>query len=66
MNSLDELKRQIRKTIQESEEYKEYRELYDYISRNPDLKRQIDQFRKKILGFSIRMRLRMLSRQAWN
>lgn len=47
MNSLDELKKQIRKTIQESEEYKEYRELYDYISRHPDLKRQIDEFRKE-------------------
>lgn len=47
MRRIDELKREIIKEILHSEEYKEYRRLQNEIDRQPDLKRQVDEFRMK-------------------
>lgn len=47
MQDMDDLKAQLRKAIQNSNEYVEYKRLEAVIMRNPDLKRQIDEFRRR-------------------
>lgn len=47
MQRIDELKLELRKAILESEEYKEYKRLEAIIMRNPELKRNIDEFRRQ-------------------
>lgn len=47
MSRIEQLKAEIAAVIQESNEYKEYRELAEYISRYPDLKRQVDELRRE-------------------
>lgn len=47
MSRMEQLKAEIAATLQESDEYKEYRKLADYISRYPDLKRQVDELRRE-------------------
>ncbi|MDO5403608.1 MAG: YlbF family regulator [Eubacteriales bacterium] len=47
MQDMDDLKEQLRKAIQSSNEYVEYKRLESIIKRNPDLKRQIDEFRRQ-------------------
>lgn len=47
MSRIEELKAELAVAIQESDEYKEYRELAEYIGRYPDLKRQLDEFRRE-------------------
>lgn len=47
MRNIDELKNELRETVRNSEEYREYRRLEFIIMRNPDLKRQVDEFRKR-------------------
>ena len=46
-DKLESLKKEISKTILESDEYKEYKRLEEIISKNPDLKRSVDEFRKR-------------------
>ena len=46
-NKLDELKSNIKKVIQESDEYKEYNELNALLVSQPDLKRKVDDFRRE-------------------
>jgi len=46
MNRVEELTEQLKAAILQSEEYKEYRTLEDYMKRQPDLKRAVDEFRK--------------------
>lgn len=47
MSRIEQLKRELTVALRESDEYKEYRELADYISRYPDLKRQVDELRRE-------------------
>lgn len=47
MHNIDDLKIQLREAIQNSDEYLEFKRLEAVIVRNPDLKRQIDEFRKR-------------------
>ena len=46
MNRVEELTEQLKIAILESSEYKEYKSLEDYMKRQPDLKRAVDEFRK--------------------
>ena len=46
-NTLEELKNELTEAIKDSEEYKEYIRLGTIISRNPDLRRTVDEFRKR-------------------
>ncbi len=46
MNRVEELTEQLKIAILESPEYKEYKSLEDYMKRQPDLKRAVDEFRK--------------------
>ena len=46
MNKVEELTEQLKIAILESPEYKEYKSLEDYIKKQPDLKRAVDEFRK--------------------
>ncbi|MBQ4283263.1 MAG: YlbF family regulator [Lachnospira sp.] len=47
MNKIENLKLELTKAIRESQEYKEYREFSEVLSRQPDLKRAVDEFRKE-------------------
>lgn len=47
MKGIDEIKKELGDAILNSEEYKEYQELQKEIDRNPDLKRVIDEYRRR-------------------
>lgn len=47
MQRIDQLKAQIADTIKESAEYKEYKRLEEIVSKDPNLKRSIDEFRRR-------------------
>ena len=47
MKGIDEIKKELGEAILNSEEYKEYQELQKEIDRNPDLKRVIDEYRRR-------------------
>lgn len=47
MGRIEELKDALKDAILESDEYKEYRRLDAYIRRNPDLKRAVDELRRR-------------------
>ena len=47
MERIDELKIQLIDAIKNSEEYREYHKYQDIINRTPDLKRQIDDYRRQ-------------------
>ena len=47
MQRIDQLKAQIADTIKESTEYKEYKRLEEIVSKDPNLKRSIDEFRRR-------------------
>lgn len=47
MGRIDELKDELKSAILESNEYQEYRRLENYIKRNPDLKRAVDELRRR-------------------
>lgn len=47
MSRIDELKEELQQAILESDEYKEYKELEYVINQNPELKRIVDEVRRK-------------------
>lgn len=47
INKIEELKADIKKTIQQSQAYKEYLELNELLLRQPDVKRQVDDYRRE-------------------
>lgn len=47
VEKIDKLKKELAEAVKESTEYKEYKELYAYINRYPDIKRQVDTFRRE-------------------
>lgn len=47
MRRIDELKLELVDTIRHSEEFREYRRLQAEIDKLPDLKRQVDEFRRQ-------------------
>lgn len=53
MSRIEELKNELAVAVRESDEYKEYKELADYISRYPDLKRQVDELRRENFYYQV-------------
>ncbi len=47
MKNIDQIKKELGEAILNSDEYKEYQELQREIDKNPDLKRVINEYRKR-------------------
>lgn len=47
-DKIEELKKELTNSILDSEEYKEFKRLDEEIDRNPDLRRAVDEFRKRV------------------
>ena len=47
MKGIDQIKKELGEAILNSDEYREYQELQKEIDKNPDLKRVIDEYRKR-------------------
>ncbi len=47
MRRIDELKEELRQAIIDSDEYREYRKLEEYMCTHPDLKRAVDELRRQ-------------------
>ena len=62
MGRIDELKAELIQAVLDSEEYREYKRLEAEVSKNADLKRAIDEFRRRNLKYSTTMKFRRLMR----
>ncbi len=47
MKNIDGIKNELRQAIIESAEYQEYKELQERLDKNPDLKRAVDDYRRR-------------------